>query len=95
MAERDEDGGSAGSSRSSSQPGRSWRNLAGFWLLGLCNNYAYVIMLSAAHDILGDDFQAVSAAEMSTRWSELAWVFVLVVFNLFIARENKNATFGV
>ncbi|KAK1151952.1 battenin isoform X1 [Acipenser oxyrinchus oxyrinchus] len=29
-----------------------WRNFAGFWLLGLCNNFAYVIMLSAAHDIL-------------------------------------------
>ncbi|XP_067419928.1 battenin [Emydura macquarii macquarii] len=29
-----------------------WRNVAGFWLLGLCNNFAYVVMLSAAHDIL-------------------------------------------
>ncbi|KAJ8347348.1 hypothetical protein SKAU_G00287490 [Synaphobranchus kaupii] len=29
-----------------------WRNLSGFWLLGLCNNFAYVVMLSAAHDIL-------------------------------------------
>ncbi|XP_062263953.1 battenin isoform X2 [Platichthys flesus] len=29
-----------------------WRNWSGFWLLGLCNNFAYVIMLSAAHDIL-------------------------------------------
>ncbi|XP_054280890.1 battenin isoform X2 [Macrosteles quadrilineatus] len=29
-----------------------WRNLIGFWILGLCNNYGYVIMLSAAHDIL-------------------------------------------
>ncbi|XP_049926231.1 battenin isoform X1 [Epinephelus moara] len=29
-----------------------WRNWTGFWLLGLCNNFAYVIMLSAAHDIL-------------------------------------------
>ncbi|CAM4580083.1 battenin isoform X1 [Caretta caretta] len=29
-----------------------WRNSAGFWLLGLCNNFAYVVMLSAAHDIL-------------------------------------------
>ncbi|KAL5015071.1 hypothetical protein ScPMuIL_009341 [Solemya velum] len=28
------------------------RNLLGFWFLGLCNNFAYVIMLSAAHDIL-------------------------------------------
>ncbi|XP_068587618.1 battenin-like isoform X2 [Cebidichthys violaceus] len=29
-----------------------WRNRSGFWLLGLCNNFAYVVMLSAAHDIL-------------------------------------------
>ncbi|KAK2832754.1 hypothetical protein Q5P01_016643 [Channa striata] len=28
------------------------RNWAGFWVLGLCNNFAYVVMLSAAHDIL-------------------------------------------
>lgn len=33
--------------------GRShWRNLSAFWFLGLCNNFAYVVMLSAAHDIL-------------------------------------------
>uniref|UniRef100_A0A672Z2Y4 Battenin n=1 Tax=Sphaeramia orbicularis TaxID=375764 RepID=A0A672Z2Y4_9TELE len=34
--------------------GRStqWRNWTGFWFLGLCNNFAYVVMLSAAHDIL-------------------------------------------
>ncbi|XP_048847703.1 battenin isoform X2 [Brienomyrus brachyistius] len=30
----------------------SWRNVVGFWWLGLCNNFAYVVMLSAAHDIL-------------------------------------------
>ncbi|XP_019906875.1 battenin isoform X1 [Esox lucius] len=29
-----------------------WRNWSGFWWLGLCNNFAYVVMLSAAHDIL-------------------------------------------
>ena len=28
------------------------RNLAAFWLLGLLNNLAYVVMLSAAHDLL-------------------------------------------
>ncbi|OQR73921.1 battenin-like [Tropilaelaps mercedesae] len=28
------------------------RNLVAFWLLGLCNNYAYVVMLSAAVDII-------------------------------------------
>jgi len=31
------------------------RNLVAFWLLGLCNNYAYCIMLSAAHDVLSDE----------------------------------------
>ncbi|XP_043223425.1 battenin-like isoform X1 [Amphibalanus amphitrite] len=58
-----DDGRSARSSTSSNQPARSWRNLAGFWLLGLCNNYAYVIMLSAAHDILSDDFQETELLE--------------------------------
>merc|ERR1719322_2378109 len=28
------------------------RNILGFWLLGIFNNYSYVIMLSAAHDLL-------------------------------------------
>lgn len=32
-------------------PGR-WRDLTAYWILGLCNNYGYVVMLSAAHDIL-------------------------------------------
>lgn len=29
-----------------------WRNLISFWILGMCNNYGYVVMLSAAHDII-------------------------------------------
>ena len=29
-----------------------WRNIVGFWILGLCNNFPYVVMLSAAFDIL-------------------------------------------
>ena len=33
---------------------RSTKNVVGFWLLGLFNNYCYVIMLSAAHDLLRD-----------------------------------------
>ncbi|KMQ87079.1 battenin isoform x2 [Lasius niger] len=33
-----------------------WRNLVAFWILGLCNNYGYVVMLSAAHDILDIKF---------------------------------------
>ncbi|CAI9730598.1 battenin isoform X1 [Octopus vulgaris] len=31
------------------------RNLLAFWIFGLCNNFAYVIMLSAAHDILKEE----------------------------------------
>ncbi|XP_058789347.1 battenin [Phymastichus coffea] len=33
----------------------TWRNLMAFWVLGLCNNYGYVVMLSAAHDILNEE----------------------------------------
>lgn len=33
-------------------PGAHWRNGAAFWILGLCNNLPYVLMLSAARDIL-------------------------------------------
>lgn len=33
-------------------PGR-WRDLVAYWILGMCNNFGYVVMLSAAHDIIG------------------------------------------
>ncbi|XP_065165723.1 battenin isoform X2 [Atheta coriaria] len=36
-------------------PPKRWRNLVAFWILGLCNNYGYVVMLSAAHDILKEE----------------------------------------
>ena len=47
-----------------------WRNLAAFWILGLCNNYGYVVMLSAAHDILESKFgTTVSGNSLSSiRW---------------------------
>ncbi|XP_008577251.1 PREDICTED: battenin isoform X2 [Galeopterus variegatus] len=35
--------------------GAHWKNAVGFWLLGLCNNFSYVVMLSAAHDILSQE----------------------------------------
>lgn len=28
------------------------RTLVAYWILGLCNNYGYVVMLSAAKDII-------------------------------------------
>ncbi|XP_053789209.1 battenin isoform X2 [Vidua chalybeata] len=33
-------------------PASSWRIGAAFWILGLCNNLPYVVMLSAARDLL-------------------------------------------
>lgn len=29
-----------------------WRDLTAYWIIGLCNNYGYVVMLTAAHDII-------------------------------------------
>lgn len=37
-----------------------WRDLVAYWILGLCNNYGYVVMLSAAHDIIGQFSETVS-----------------------------------
>lgn len=31
-----------------------WRDLVAYWIFGLCNNFGYVVMLTAAHDILGE-----------------------------------------
>lgn len=31
---------------------RRWRDLVAYWILGVCNNFGYVVMLSAAHDII-------------------------------------------
>lgn len=47
-----------GTTNTSSQPQAAvhdihkWRNTLSFWVLGLCNNYGYVVMLSAAIDII-------------------------------------------
>jgi len=43
---------SSSSGGSSAQSRLLLRNSIAFWLLGLCNNFAYVVMLSAAKDIL-------------------------------------------
>ena len=46
--------GSSDSVESRAEKVARWRNVAAFWLFGLCNNFPYVIMLSAAFDILSD-----------------------------------------
>lgn len=35
--------------------GRNMKDLLSFWIFGLCNNYGYVVMLTAAIDILNSD----------------------------------------
>lgn len=40
----------------SHQEQRNYGNLVAYWILGLCNNFGYVVMLSAAHDILSENF---------------------------------------
>lgn len=45
-----------GSSKGPPERREKWQNLAAYWFLGLTNNFAFVIMLSAAHDILSSDF---------------------------------------
>lgn len=42
-----------------------WRDLIAFWFLGLSNNYGYVVMLSAAHDII----EHFGQHEVSKPWS--------------------------
>lgn len=44
-------GGNRGEAEKLKDPGR-WRDLISYWIFGMCNNYGYVIMLSAAHDII-------------------------------------------
>lgn len=45
-------GGRVGNEVKFKDAGR-WRDLTAYWILGLCNNFGYVAMLSAAHDIIG------------------------------------------
>ncbi|XP_046596829.1 battenin isoform X1 [Neodiprion lecontei] len=45
---------------------KKWRNLIAFWILGLCNNYGYVVMLSAAHDIIESKFGSTSSSSETT-----------------------------
>lgn len=49
-----------------------WRNLVAFWILGLCNNYGYVVMLSAAHDILNTKFAHKVSSEFRDSRSPVA-----------------------
>ncbi|CAJ0946579.1 unnamed protein product, partial [Mesorhabditis belari] len=83
------------------------RNLIGFWLLGLCNNFAYVIMLSAAQDILESGHQnktsdtceeeivARKCAEMSTGSVLLADIIPALLIKIFAPLFIQRVPFGL
>ncbi|VEN56963.1 unnamed protein product [Callosobruchus maculatus] len=43
---------------------RRLRSLAAYWILGLCNNYGYVVMLTAAKDIIEEQSGGVNETEI-------------------------------
>lgn len=53
VSEKIEQRKNAKSEKSQIKDPSRWRDLTAYWILGLCNNYGYVVMLSAAHDIIG------------------------------------------
>lgn len=61
------------------RPGK-WRNVVAYWILGLCNNYGYVVMLSAAHDVLRTDFDPSNVSIKKAKQN--------VVFKPFCMKQN-------
>ena len=49
------------------RPLSKWRNIIAFWIIGLTNNYPYVIMLSAAYDIV----HRLSERNHNTPWTAI------------------------
>ena len=70
-----------------------WRNIIGFWILGLCNNYPYVIMLSAAFDIITylESDSKTSCTDNSTNTSACSLFFNETTnTSYYIGREKCN-----
>lgn len=71
-----------------------WRNLVAFWILGLCNNYGYVVMLSAAHDILAMKFDGKVSRFGSVRPNQIVDFSAIGPFSLVFGTSNeRNLTF--
>lgn len=62
---------------------KHWRDLLSFWLLGLTNNFAYVVMLSAAHDILSQDFSGGGGGGGGNNTIVSIGVFCIVSYHSF------------
>lgn len=69
-----------GTSNTSSQPPAAavhdihkWRNTLSFWVLGMCNNYGYVVMLSAAIDIINRFHRSMVSNNQSAVRNDHIW----------------------
>lgn len=54
--------------------GKLWRDLVSYWIFGLCNNFGYVVMLTAAHSII---------KELNGNEVCLKCIFIINLFNVF------------
>ena len=61
-----------------------WRDLVAYFILGLCNNYGYNVMLSAAHDIIGKFHETVNILRVK----------ITQVYSLFLISLEKLQLFG-
>lgn len=73
-----------------------WRDLTAYWIIGLCNNYGYVVMLSAAHDIIAR-FSPVSMmrihADSSLPHKIIKWrISHLILIIIFNCRRRRTQT---
>jgi hypothetical protein len=69
----------------SDQQKRNCRNLVAYWILGLCNNFGYVVMLSAAHDILSQNFN---------QNSEVGWYFYVSCEIISVYTKERKEVFS-
>ncbi|XP_971061.2 battenin isoform X1 [Tribolium castaneum] len=63
---------------------KPWRALVSYWILGLCNNYGYVVMLTAASDIIGESEGAKSTERNCTYMSTGAILLADIIPSLLV-----------
>lgn len=60
------------------------RDLIAFWIFGLCNNYGYVVMLTAAIDIINSDTVSKSFRRICHYFDFLCFSRHLVQLNFYL-----------
>lgn len=57
-----------------------WKDLLSFWIFGLCNNYGYVVMLTAAEDIINSKVVSLTKFKILSQFSQI---------NFFVGKWHK------